>query len=135
VISVLEVIESVLRLAMRYTLLAALFSAVSVNGQSVWSIGQAVKTTSGSIVGQASSWKKEVSEYLGVPFAAPPVGPLRWAAPQPFKGDGKTIQATKYVSFENIPSRIRRSNLNLGAVSIFAIFQQLSHSNESQGMC
>jgi carboxylesterase type B len=74
-----------------------LLSITAVHAQSTWTVGQAVKTTSGNIVGQVSSWKKDVSEYLGVPFAAPPVGPLRWAPPQKFKGEGKTIQATKFV--------------------------------------
>jgi cholinesterase len=86
-------------LSKAYILLASL---AAVNAQSAWTIGQAVKTTSGSIVGQASSWKKDVSEYLGVPFAAPPVGPLRWAPPQKINGEGKTIQATKFVRFDLI---------------------------------
>ena len=83
------------------SLVIVLLSAVTANAQSSSAVGQPVKTTSGTIVGQASSWKRNVSEYLGVPFAAPPVGPLRWAAPQPFKGEGKTIQATKFVRFSN----------------------------------
>jgi cholinesterase len=79
------------------SLVTVLLSVATVEAQSAWSVGQAVKTSSGKIVGQTSSWKQGVSEYLGVPFAAPPVGPLRWAAPQPFSGEGKTIQATKFV--------------------------------------
>jgi hypothetical protein len=68
-----------------------------VDAQQAWKAGQAVKTTSGNVVGQASGWKTEVSEYLGVPFALPPVGDLRWAAPQPIKDGSKTINATKFV--------------------------------------
>jgi cholinesterase len=60
-----------------------------------WSIGQEVKTTSGLITGRASDWVPEVSEYLGIPFAEPPVGNLRFAAPKPFKSN-KTITATKF---------------------------------------
>ena len=86
---------------MLYSLVALLLSPSSVNAQSPGAIGRSIKTSSGIIVGQASSWKKEVSEYLGVPFAAPPVGPLRWAAPQPLKGEGKTVQATKFVRFSD----------------------------------
>lgn len=37
-------------------------------------------TTSGPVVGEASAG---VAAFKGVPFAAPPVGPLRWRAPQP----------------------------------------------------
>lgn len=63
-----------------------------------WKVGQPVKTTSGTIVGQASSWQSGVSEYLGVPFAKAPEGELRWAAPQAITDDTKTINATKLVS-------------------------------------
>nr|WP_246842026.1 carboxylesterase family protein [Caulobacter sp. FWC26] len=38
-----------------------------------------VTTTFGPVVGEASSG---VAAFKGVPFAAPPVGPLRWRAPQ-----------------------------------------------------
>ncbi|KAF2404882.1 carboxylesterase [Trichodelitschia bisporula] len=57
--------------------------------------GGPVVTTSGHIVGQASSWQPSVSEYLGIPFAQPPVGPLRFAAPKPFNNKGH-ISATKW---------------------------------------
>ena len=39
-----------------------------------------VKTTSGKISGKQSG---DVRAFLGIPYAAPPVGPLRWKAPQP----------------------------------------------------
>ena len=70
-------------------------------GQSqTWQIGQSVQTHTGKVIGKASSWKSQVSEYLGVPFAKPPVGDLRWAAPQALaKDSSKIIQATKYVNY------------------------------------
>jgi cholinesterase len=64
----------------------------SLTAAQTWSIGQVVKTSSGSVKGHASSWKPDVSEYLGVPFAQPPVGSLRFVAPKPYKSD-KSIDA------------------------------------------
>ena len=45
-------------------------------------LGVAVTLDSGPIEGQASN-RAVAWEYLGLPFAAPPVGDLRWRAPQP----------------------------------------------------
>lgn len=42
---------------------------------------QAIKVTGGEITGTLSSDKK-VAIYKGIPYAAPPVGDLRWKAPQ-----------------------------------------------------
>jgi hypothetical protein len=53
-----------------------------------WTIGQAVKTTSGTIIGHAAKTAKNVSEYLGIPYAKPPLGDLRFAAPQRYRSDG-----------------------------------------------
>lgn len=62
-----------------------------------WDVGQAVRTSSGTIIGHAASTRLAVSEYLGIPFANPPVGELRFAAPQPYEGRG-TINASAFVS-------------------------------------
>jgi para-nitrobenzyl esterase len=41
----------------------------------------AIVTTSGPLKGIV---KGNVAEFLGIPYAAPPVGPLRWMPPQPY---------------------------------------------------
>jgi len=45
-------------------------------------IHKSIKTKSGSIEGILSA-DKEVAIFKGIPFAAPPVGQLRWKAPEP----------------------------------------------------
>jgi len=47
---------------------------------------------SGGLVGSTGN----VSVYKGIPFAAPPVGELRWKAPQPAKDWGGVLEATKF---------------------------------------
>lgn len=72
-------------------------------------IGQEVLTTSGLIKGHASSWQPEISEYLGIPFAKPPVGSLRFAAPQTYQGYGRIV-ADHYVSFQDTSHRLSLTN-------------------------
>jgi hypothetical protein len=63
-----------------------------------WTVGQTVQTTSGPVNGHAASNDPQVSEYLGIPFAQPPIGDLRFAPPQKYSGNS-TINGTNYVSF------------------------------------
>src|SRR6204780_2084852 len=58
------------------TFLLAGFSILSA------AISDPVKTDAGSISGVAGK-NPEIRVYKGIPFAAPPVGDLRWRAPQP----------------------------------------------------
>lgn len=45
----------------------------------------------GRVAGQ-----RGVREFLGIPFAQPPVGDLRWSAPQPVKESEGTVIATRF---------------------------------------
>ncbi|KIM99541.1 hypothetical protein OIDMADRAFT_91883, partial [Oidiodendron maius Zn] len=54
--------------------------------QANWTVGQVVQTSSGPVTGHPASNSTDVSEYLGIPFAVPPLGDLRWTAPQRFNG-------------------------------------------------
>jgi carboxylesterase type B len=85
---------------MHSLILASLLAVPSFTNAAVANVqvGKRVKTTSGELIGHASSWQPTVSEYLGVPFAAPPVGPLRWKAPETYNGAGKVFNAAKFVS-------------------------------------
>jgi len=81
--------------AMRATLLLrALLSVVLVNAAPVAPI---LHTDDGPIQGKRNT-KLAVSEFHGVPFASPPIGELRWRAPERPNRWNKTLQTTKPVS-------------------------------------
>jgi carboxylesterase type B len=60
-----------------------------------YQVGGPVSTTSGTVTGIPGKNAPEVSAYLGIPFAYPPVGARRWLAPERFKA-GAPINATKF---------------------------------------
>lgn len=69
----------------------ALFAAVPLNG----AIEGPVRVNGGTLAGATDS-ASGVSSFKGIPFAAPPVGDLRWRAPEPpAKWDG-VRQATNF---------------------------------------
>jgi para-nitrobenzyl esterase len=55
--------------------------------------GPLVQTDKGPVIGFA---KNGVDEFLGIPYAAPPVGPLRWRPPQQHAPWTQPLQATHY---------------------------------------
>jgi para-nitrobenzyl esterase len=63
-------------------LFAAAFFTISLPLLAFGDAGPRVKTMQGKVEGKLSS-DGQVREFLGIPFAAPPVGPLRWKPPQP----------------------------------------------------
>jgi carboxylesterase type B len=88
---------------MVYALLLAHFIAstlaLSSGETKAWTPGQEVETQSGRIQGHIASWPsgRDVSEYLGIPYAKPPVGSLRFAPPVLNKSNA-TFIADKFVS-------------------------------------
>lgn len=54
-------------------------------------------TSNGLIIGHRSDKRPSVIEYLGIPYAQPPVNDLRFAPPQKYQGQG-TYVAANYVS-------------------------------------
>ncbi len=57
--------------------------------------GTTVQTTSGPVCGVVSN---SVDEWMGIPYAAPPVGSLRWEPPQPPTPWTTPLQATQFGS-------------------------------------
>jgi Carboxylesterase family len=71
-------------------ILLGLRSTLAAPSSNAPQIGEAVETTSGLVNGHEAPWPQNsgVSEYLGIPFAEPPLGQLRFAAPQTYKPRG-----------------------------------------------
>lgn len=65
-----------------------------------------VRTASGVLVGEAESG---INVFKGVPYAKPPVGPLRWRAPQPMRWTGERA-ATEFALPCLQPTREGRPN-------------------------
>ncbi|HZD01949.1 MAG TPA: carboxylesterase family protein, partial [Actinomycetes bacterium] len=72
-------------------MLAGTAVSVSANSAIACTAGTTVQTTNGPVCGIVDNG---VSQWLGIPFAAPPVGDLRWAPPQPPQPWTSTLQAT-----------------------------------------
>ena len=66
-------------LSLPYTIIIGLliFSACNRTEESITIEGGQITGTTGA--------DPSIKSYLGIPFAAPPVGELRWKAPQPVK--------------------------------------------------
>ena len=73
----------------------------NLQGRNSWIVGQQVQTSSGPVEGHSSANRTQVSEYLGIPFAKPPVGELRFETPQKYTGDA-VINGTNFVGI-NLP--------------------------------
>ncbi|KAJ5945959.1 chlorogenic acid esterase precursor [Penicillium verhagenii] len=71
------------------------FGAPTSTSASTKDAGLLVQTSSGSIQGYFNSSAPDVRQFLGVPFAEPPVGDLRFARPRAVKSK-KDVKATKF---------------------------------------
>ncbi len=78
---------------MRTPIKASAIAALTLAATSAWAGDPLVKTTAGPIVGAETAG---VAAFKGVPFAAPPVGDLRWRAPQAPKAWTAPRDAKRY---------------------------------------
>ncbi|MES2265276.1 MAG: carboxylesterase family protein [Bacteroidota bacterium] len=75
-----------------FTLSLFLIAATSTLAQTAFKV---VKTNAGLISGTLSD-DKSVHIFKGIPFAAPPIGDLRWKAPQPVKPWAGVKECTQF---------------------------------------
>lgn len=67
-------------------------------------VGRVVETDSGRVQGHPADGAPLVSEYLGIPYAQPPVGDLRFQPPAAFEGDS-VINGTNFVCCDQMGYR------------------------------
>lgn len=77
--------------ARRAAVASMVFAASSYVGSAA--LGQEANTTSGPIVGSTDDG---VTSWLGIPYAAPPTGELRWKPPGPAHPWTRPYQATRF---------------------------------------
>jgi carboxylesterase type B len=79
------------------------------------------------VKGHAAPTYNEVSEYLGIPYVAPPVASLRWMAPQKAIKSNNTFTASKYgPDCPALYSAVRNSS-NAQATGIQSVLSQVGH--------
>ncbi len=87
---------------------AAITSKSSAAAQGTCAAGTLVQTTTGPVCGIVVNG---VREWLGIPYAAPPVGALRWQPPQPHVSWTTPLQATQEESPCSQPPSFQTGNL------------------------
>jgi len=75
--------------------------------------GLTIETTSGPVTGFINGTTPHVTQFLGIPYAEPPVGPRRWL-PSVIKSREKSIDATHFgpscPQFEGNTSNVWRTD-------------------------
>lgn len=85
--------------AVSVTAVLSATSAAAQSSQCAFQVGSPVNTTSGLLQGHRAPNATQVSEYLGIPFAQPPVDQLRFAPPAQYTSNA-SMNASNYVSFK-----------------------------------
>lgn len=87
--------------------------------------GLVVQTTSGEIHGFINQTTPQVRQFLGVPYAEPPIGNLRFAAPET-KSKGSPIKATTF------PPSCMQLDSNSSSIYTNAVPQFLINGGQSE---
>ncbi|HSV51648.1 MAG TPA: carboxylesterase family protein [Burkholderiaceae bacterium] len=93
-------------LSRRGFLLSSAAAAATLVGCGGGDDDSVVSTSSGSFQGQTS---EGVTSYLGIPYAQPPVGALRFRAPQPYQPRSDVVKASSFgaASIQNLGGGVR----------------------------
>ena len=71
----------------------AVVTTLLVTAATAWAQGENVHTASGDVAGTSADG---IRSFKGIPYAQPPVGPLRWKPPQPAAAWTGTRDATRF---------------------------------------
>ncbi|KAI7611640.1 hypothetical protein KC343_g11497, partial [Hortaea werneckii] len=104
-------------------------SRLQARNERIEAIGQKVQTSSGYVVGSRAPNATQVSQYLGIPFAYPPVGRRRFAPPQAYESRD-TIDATAYG--HNCPSQSAPAPEGLEPPSLANLLRFLGQVGDDQ---
>jgi len=74
-----------------------------------------VTTASGPVVGTESN---KVRTFLGIPYAEPPVGELRWAKPRPHAAWTKPLDATRFGEVCPQPAGLTEASLSTASTNV-----------------
>lgn len=84
--------------ATRFALVLALAFFCACAGPPALAGAPEVRLGGTLLVGRAGDRRAEVAGFLGIPFAAPPLGELRWRAPQPIELPGGRVDAMRFAA-------------------------------------
>ena len=85
--------KTTMRMAVSLAALAFGWNTVMASAAQAQSPSGVVRPPAGAVQGLVHDG---IAEFLGVPYAAPPVGPLRWRPPQAIPRWPNTLRATKF---------------------------------------
>ena len=97
-------------------------------------VGKEVNTTSGIIRGHAAVNRTQVSEYLGIPFAKPPVNDLRFAAPEPYRSNAYFNASSFGTTCLTPTAPVNFSVLTAEGYHLAPTFEQFTDINSESGL-